>query len=248
VLWNKVTPKDRAEHDHLAKFESVLEIPDSVVYLSSVSSILFVEMGFGRSIDKQASQLGDGTAIPMISYGLIEYLMAMDLSGMDVLEIGGGGSTEFWASRSKSVLTFETDPGLAQTLRGRQFSNVTVQTSTPDTLARDLGAVAKTFDIIVIDPAANRYACAKAVRGMLRPGGFMLLDNSDWYPNTAKFLRDGDLIQVDFPDFRPLHHFRAVASLFLHRDFRPKPKFDRMPVPCLGGKDSASINVWDQMV
>jgi hypothetical protein len=243
-----VTPKDRAEDEHVRRFETVFEIPDAVVYLSSVSSILFVEMGFGKSAETKSSQLGDGTAIPMISYGLVEYLMGMDLSAMDVLELGGGASTEFWSKRAKSVLTFETNAEWAQSLRGRQLPNVTVQASTAETLADTVSAVAKTFDIIVIDAAANRYACAKAVRDKLRPGGFILLDNSDWYPNTAKFLRDGDLIQVDYPDFRPAHHFRCVASLFLHRDFRPKAKFDRMPVPCLGGKDMAPINTWDKIV
>ena len=47
--------------------------------------------------------LGDGRVIPMMSYGLIEYLMGLDLSSFEVLELGGGHSTEFWAQRVRSV-------------------------------------------------------------------------------------------------------------------------------------------------
>jgi hypothetical protein len=59
-------------------------------------------------------------------------------------------------------------------------------------------------------------------------------------------LRAADLIQVDYHDFRPLHHFRCTTSIFLHRDFRPKPKSSRLPLVPIGGKDLADTNQWDR--
>jgi hypothetical protein len=58
-------------------------------------------------------------------------------------------------------------------------------------------------------------------------------------------LREADLIQVDFHDFRPGHHFRCTTSLFLHREFRPKPNSSRLPLVPIGGKDVAATNRWD---
>jgi DeoR/GlpR family transcriptional regulator of sugar metabolism len=109
-----------------------------------------------------------------------------------------------------------------------------------------MSGLGRSFDAIVIDAAANRLQLAKAAIGLLRPGGFIVLDNSDWYPNAARALRDADLIQVDFHDFRPLHHYRCTTSLFLHREFRPKPKSARLPLVPIGGKDVADTNRWDQ--
>lgn len=245
MLWTKVTPKDAQEDATFRRYETIFEIPDAVVYLASVASILFVDMGFSKSVERRTGMLGDETAIPMMSYGLIEYLMGIDLSSFEVLEIGGGNSTHFWAERSKSVLTLETDHAWAQILQARAHPNVTVQTTDAKKLTSDLANLGRTFDIIVIDPAANRYSCARSVTRMLRPGGFILLDNSDWYPNTARLLRDADLIQVDYHDLRPCHHFRCTASLFLHPAFRPRAKYDRMPLQPIGGKNMAPINVWD---
>jgi hypothetical protein len=190
--------------------------------------------------------LGDGKPIPMMSYGLIEYLLGLDLSSFDLLELGGGSSTPFWAGRTKSVLSLETSPEWLKLLESRPIPNLEARLSTVETLASDMSGLGRSFDAIVIDAAANRLQLAKAAIGLLRPGGFIVLDNSDWYPNAARALRDADLIQVDFHDFRPLHHYRCTTSLFLHREFRPKPKSARLPLVPIGGKDVADTNRWDQ--
>ena len=235
MLWTKAIPKDRAAEEQARRHEAVVEVPDALVHLASLIGILTDKLGFRRSVDANASLLGDGTPIPMMSYGLVKYLMGLDLSQCSVLEIGGGDSTAFWSARTASVLTFETNPQWANTLKARALANVAVRTSTAEGLAAAIGMVEDLFDIVVIDPAANRHACARAALPGLKPGGFIVLDNSDWYPNTARLLRQADLIQVDYPDFRPSHYFRATASLFLHRDFRPKPPL---------GPPVASVHRW----
>jgi hypothetical protein len=181
----------------------------------------------------------------MMSYSLIEYLLGLDLSSFDLLELGGGSSTQFWASRTKSVLTLETSANWVKLLQSHHPSNLEARLSTSDTLANDMIKLGRKFDAIVIDPAANRFHTSKSAIEILRPGGFIILDNSDWYPNTARLLRDSDLIQVDFHDFRPLHHFRCTTSMFLHQGFRAKPISARLPLVPIGGKDVADTNQWD---
>jgi hypothetical protein len=226
----------------------VVEAPDSAIFLASAMNILSMDLGFKASADQRSSVLGDGRPIPMMSYSLIEYLLGLDLGAFELLELGGGGSTQFWAGRTRSVLTFETDAQWLQALKSRALPNVEARLSATDALARDMLALNRLFDIIVIDSAANRYQLAKNALKMLRPGGFTILDNSDWFPNAARVLREADLIQVDFHDFRPLHHYRCTTSLFLHREFRPKPKAARLPLVPIGGKDVADTNQWDSPI
>ncbi len=245
MLWTKAIPKDAAAEAQARRHEAVVEVPDALVYLAALIGILTDKLGFRKSVETNAGILGDGTPIPMMSYGLVEYLMGLDLTHCDVLELGGGDSTGFWSARTKSVLTFETNPQWAKSVEAKALANVTVRAATAQTLAADIARLGTGFDIIVIDAAANRHACARAALGKLKPGGFILLDNSDWYPNTTQLLREADLIQVDYPDFRPAHYVRAAASLFLRRDFRPRPRLDRLPLPCIGGKDIGPDNLWD---
>lgn len=224
-----------------------VEMSQSAAFEASINGILSEKLGFRKSLDENASVLGDGRVIPMMSYGLIEYLMGIDLTAFRVLELGGGYSTEFWAQRAKSVLTLETDPEWARILAANGLPNVEVRHVPGAQIPQTVEHAAGPFDAIVIDASANRYQSAKAAISILNPGGFVLLDNADWYPNTTNLLRTADLIQVDFADFRPLRWYRCVTSLFLHRDFRARPRYSRLPLPPTGGKDIAATNDWDRI-
>jgi len=245
MFWTRAIPTDQTQAEQVRRKLDVVEAPDSAIFLASVMRILSDALGYKVSADQQTCVLGDGRPIPMMSYGLVEYLLALDLSAFDLLELGGGNSTHFWAGRTRSVLTLETNAEWMKLLQSRHIPNVETRLSTADTLAKDMLELGRQFDAIVIDPAANRFHAARSATALLRPGGFIILDNSDWYPNTTRLLREADLIQVDFHDFRPLHHFRCTTSLFLHSGFRPKPKSARLPLVPLGGKDVAATNQWD---
>ena len=73
---------------------NIIKTPISSVFLASVLTLLSEDLGLRRSSDTNESKLGDGTPVPMMSFALIEYLNGLDLKGFDVLEIGGGLSTE----------------------------------------------------------------------------------------------------------------------------------------------------------
>jgi hypothetical protein len=244
MYW-KLVPNPNPETT--ARQLDVVELTDAAMLEAAVLNILNAKMGLRRSADTGACVLGDGRKIPMMSYGLIEYLMGQDLTGFDVLELGGGFSTAFWSARVRSVLTLETDADWARTLAGDKLANVEIRATTPQRIDADMTALGRSFDAIIVDASASRYRCAKAALALLKPGGFILLDNSDWYPNTSAMLRQADLIQVDYPDFRPLRWYRCVTSLFLHKDFRPKPRSAALPLPPMGGKLIGDVNDWDRV-
>jgi len=238
MFWQELPVKpDTSQQDlqRIGNHMAVVNLSRADVFVASASRILAEGMAYRASVEASRSLWSDGGPIPAMSYGIIEYLMGLDLRGMDVLEVGGGESTAFWAARTKSVLTLETNPPWAETIR-RNVPAATVESVAPDDLPQRIAALDRSFDIIVIDCAANRARCARASLGKVRSGGFVILDNSDWYPNASRILRESGLIQVDFHDFRPLHHFRCTTTLFMTPDFRPKPAQNRLPTLPIGGK------------
>jgi len=245
MFWKSV-PAEPSAAQARNRLDSV-ELPEAGIFEASILNILNNGLGFRKSLAAGACTLGDERVIPMMSYALIEYLMGLDLSGFDLLELGGGHSTEFWSQRVKSVATLETDPEWARILSARGLPNVEIRATSPETIVDDMTAMVRRFDAIIVDASASRYRCAKAALSILKDGGFILLDNADWYPNTTAMLRDADLIQVDFPDFRPLRWYRCATSLFLHKDFRARPRYERLPQPLIGGKDIAANNEWDRI-
>lgn len=242
MFWKLVRPGSSIEKAELNADPTVVDAPFASVMLASLFSLLSENLGLRQSANTGESRLGDGTAIPNMSIGLIEYLDGLDLSAFDVLEIGAGLSTEFWAARARSVHALETDSSWARTVQGRNPKAVVQLAANP---AERMGELHRKFGIIVIDPAANRYLCAKAAVPMLEPGGFIILDNSEWYPNASRVLREAGLIEVDFHDFRHAHHFRTTSSIYLHPEFRPVPKSGRLPRPPIGGKPSPN-DIWDK--
>lgn len=245
MFWKSVPPEN-SETQTRNRLESI-EMPEAGLFEASVLNILNTGLGYRQSVEKGVCALGDGRIIPMMSYALTEYLMGLDLTQFDLLELGGGHSTEFWSQRVKSVTTLETDPEWARILSAHGLPNVQVRSTDAEHISQDMIALGRRFHAIVVDASASRYRCAKAALDLLNDSGFILLDNADWYPNTTAMLRDADLIQVDFPDFRPLRWYRCATSLFLHRNFRARPRYERLPQPLIGGKDIAARNDWDRI-
>ncbi len=249
-FWTWIKPGQSPGHDAdaLRLNFNVLEVPRSEIFMLAAQEILARVLGFKHSADTRRATLGDGTPIPLMSYSLIEYLLGIDLSGFAVLELGGGQSTRFWSQRARSVHTFEHDGAWLNELELHALPNVELTLTGSDDYVDRLRALDAGYDIIVIDCSANRLECAKAVAPRLREGGMIILDNSDWYPNTAAHLRSLGLIQVDFADFRPDHSFRCTTSIFLHPKFRPVPAGGCLPAPALGGKHVSASNNWDQAI
>ena len=245
MFWKSLSP-EKSEADTRNNLNSI-EMPQAGIFEASLLNILNNGLGYRKSLESGVCALGDGRIIPMMSYALIEYLMGIDLSGFDLLELGGGHSTEFWSQRVKSVTTLETDPEWARVLGAQGLPNVELRTTNAESIAADMVALGRRFGAIIVDASASRYRCAKTALSILEDGGFILLDNADWYPNTTAMLRKADLIQVDFPDFRPLRWYRCATSLFLHPNFRAHPRYERLPQPLVGGKDIAAKNDWDRI-
>jgi hypothetical protein len=70
----------------------------------------------------------------------------------------------------------------------------------------------------------------------LKPGGLVILDNSDWLPESARLLREYGLLQVDMTGFAPICAHVQTTSLFFDRSFNVPPRTGRQPLPGRGSR------------
>ncbi|HEX5258004.1 MAG TPA: hypothetical protein VFW35_04385 [Sphingomicrobium sp.] len=244
-FWTQITYDTEAEQAMLSRHFGSFRIRREQMFTMAAVEILTNGLGFGLSAELDMGVLPDGEPVPLMSYSFIEYVMGLDLSATDVLEIGGGQSTRFWAKRARKVDVIDHDVGWLKGDEIDQRPNVSVIEIQADGYVSALSSSTRKYAMVVLDCGANRLECAKAAIHLLADDGMFVLDNSDWYPNTAAVLREQDLIQVDFADFRPKHQYRCTTSIFLRPSFRPKPRSHQLPLPPIGGKDVAPNNAWD---
>lgn len=123
---------------------------------------------------------------PWISYDAIDVLARILTKKSRVLEYGSGVSTVWYAHHAAEVVAVEDDAAWAdfnrQAFAGRGVSNVRLVTASDREeyvfakgLARPQG---DKFDLVIID-GRYRDGCAENALRVVRPGGWVYLDNSD---------------------------------------------------------------------
>lgn len=177
-----------------------------------------VGYGFYNSLLSDAPVDRTGNDLPWYTYPAIEFLDQLDLSGRSVFEFGAGHSTVFWAKRANRVVAVEHNEEWYDHLSSLSIlnrQNVTIQ------FRRDLDEYARTildhhelFDVIVID-GSDRLGCARVSPERLKPGGLIVLDNSDSYLEVAQLLRNQGRVQIDFAGFGPQNLVAWRTSVFI---------------------------------
>jgi hypothetical protein len=192
--------------------------------------VLF-DYGWLRSYREKSCVDRNGEPIPWFTYPAIDYLGQLDLSQMDVFEWGSGYSTAYWSKWARSVVSIETDPEWAQRVSQWVGSNCRVLISDRE-LEIYVGQIFRydSFDLIVVDGTGeSRRECARAATQKLSPNGIIVLDNSDLWPDSARIIREHDLIEVDFSGFSPASAHCHTTSVFLSPTFRARPRAGIQP-------------------
>jgi hypothetical protein len=136
---------------------------------------------------------------PWISQGAIRFCDAHLKRDQAGLEWGSGRSTKWYAERLGRLLSIEFDPGwhgrVVREIKG--YSNVECRFIPPDhpldqPTVRDYDPVPSyvaaadefpdsSLDFVVVD-GHYRHACVRQVLAKIKPGGLLLIDNTDWAP------------------------------------------------------------------
>jgi len=156
-----------------------------------------------------------GQPIPWFTYPAIEYLNRFDLAGKRIFEYGSGNSTKYWLRRGAKLWSVESDETWYQ-----RFGHQDVRDHAAF-LCHDRTEYVEAirhprcqFDVIVIDGVWREECAVEAPRHLAR-GGFIIVDNMDWYPHIAADLREQSLFQIDFSGFGPWNDYTWTTSLFV---------------------------------
>jgi len=138
--------------------------------------------------------------IPWFAYAGIDFLETFLQPQMNVCEYGSGGSTLFFARRTKHVVSIEDNPLWAELVERRlkqnSLTNVTLKLC-PFDFKNPVGFEQsdyflalpdEQFDVIVVDGSEEwtqvRPTCFRKAEERVKPGGVIVLDDSWRYPQV----------------------------------------------------------------
>ena len=127
---------------------------------------------------------------PWLTRDAVRFLRTAIQPDWEIFEVGSGASTAWYARRARRVTAIESDPVWHWHVAGSlaELPNATVEAVAahdfPMRLAREPD---EAFDLIIVDgddeglsPDEGRVGCVRAAASKVKPGGILLLDNSDW--------------------------------------------------------------------
>jgi hypothetical protein len=197
--------------------------------------ILCSDYGQYRTIKNWDCIDNQNKKIPWYTYPAIEYLSNLDFTQQSVFEYGSGNSSLWWSKKAKSVVSIEHDKEWYDKVRSSFGGNQTLLYKENNSeYEESITTLNDKYDVIIID-GIRRVECANIIEKYLNKesneGCLVILDNSDWYKNTSRFLRESlDLIEVDFHGFGPINNYTWTTSIFVSRNFKFKPINNNQPV------------------
>jgi hypothetical protein len=233
---NKIAPVPMSRRisytaDRLRKIMKIYSYSQKIGLNNLLWLIDTVEVDYGHflSYEQKMCVERNGNPIPWYTYPAIEYLDQLDFSEKAVYEYGAGNSSVFWAKKAKSVISVENDQDWYLKIQSQQELNQKIVfLENEGDYVNFILKTEKKYDLIVID-GDFRFACAKVSIKCLEKGGFIILDNSDWYPETSKLIRESGLIQIDFKGMGAINYYNWTTSIFLHRDINLSPRSKVQP-------------------
>lgn len=188
-------------------------------FLYAIKILKVIEMDYGhfRSALKGIPIDNRNNPLPWYSYPAIDYLNQLNLSKKIVFEYGSGYSTLFWSRKTKQVISVEDNHKWFEKIKlmSRTRKNINLKYINKN-YPSSIKDFKRKFDIIVID-GSQRPECAKTSIKYLKKGGIVILDNSDWFPKTAKFLRS-KFLEIDFSGLVPSLPYSTTTSFFLSKN------------------------------
>lgn len=149
--------------------------------------------------------------LPWLTFDAIRAIDDHLVFGDRLFEYGSGHSTLYWAQRGIFVVSMEDDPVWFE-LAGTKLAtlpNATLHFAADKAgYVRGIDVVDDDFDVILVD-GTFRMECIEAAVSRIRPGGLLVVDNTDWHwfsdidqrvPNTwRKMVFDGCAPFIGYP-------------------------------------------------
>lgn len=201
-------------------------------YVGQLDAAFDKEYGYRNTFENWKSVDRDNCPIPWMTYGAIFYLQQLDLGQCKVFEWGSGNSSLFFAENAAKVVSVESNPDWFEYVVQQKKPNQNVLLKSPVEYCSSIADFDEKFELIVIDgDIFRRLECAQYALSHLQDGGIILLDNSDWLPNTTEFLRNAGFTQIDFAGPGPINSYLWCTSIFFKGHIAIPSK--KKPIPGL---------------
>jgi len=164
--------------------------------------------------------------MPMLSIPFLDWINCYDFSEYNIVEFGSGNSTNYFADRFKSVISFETNKQWFNVLSPTIKENVDYRLiSKKDALNGKYEIPANDKTVVLIDIDVNRTVFTKNFFEKYKLP-IVFIDNSDWFPDTAQYIQDCGYIEIPFWGIRFEDFYDKNTSVFIKHGFLfPKTKY-----------------------
>ncbi|MDF2456946.1 MAG: FkbM family methyltransferase [Cytophagaceae bacterium] len=177
-----------------------------------------VEKGWYKSYRSKKSIDKDNKSIPWLTYPFITFLEKRLNKDLDVFEYGSGDSTFWYAQRVKSVDAVEHHYQWYQYVNSKKTDNTRIYHIALDYSGRYCKAIEMTqkkYDVVIVD-GRDRNKCLEEALKALKPGGVVILDNSERgkYKTGILFMKEQGFKHLEFEGMSPVATTLNVTSLF----------------------------------
>jgi SAM-dependent methyltransferase len=199
--------------------------PLRAVGTACLTPLLFsVRSGHGLSALRSKALDRAGKPVLWITYPALDFLRAKNLTGCSVLEFGAGQSTLWWSEHVRKVVSFESDPKWHAYVSQNLPSNARVHLADIGlTGAERLLDREEKFDVALVD-GLDRLKAAELASRYVKPGGIVLIDNSDAFSGDdhsfpiMRVLQRAGFKRVDFYGMAPGVIKPHCTSMFFGAD------------------------------
>lgn len=209
---------------HLARVK-ILGIEEIVARENSTYLVSnYVKRGWFKSRAIAESIDNIEQPLPWFTYSAISFLGNLDLQKKNVLELGSGNSTLWFAKKSENVCSIESNFEYYSFLVERIPNEVTLLLAENLSTLKELPSYIEDADIVVIDSTHRVHDAEILFQHLIANGSkkleMIIFDNSERYPSLIKSLSEKlNLIQIDFIGLGPINDYEWSTSILINRNF-----------------------------
>lgn len=207
-------------------------------YAAQLDTSFETEYGFKNTFENWSSVDREGKPIPWMTYSANFYLGQLELSKCKIFEWGSGNSSLYFAENALEVTSIESNPDWFDYVEKSKRSNQYIYLKNAEDYCKCISETGNKYQLIIIDgDIFRRLECAYYAIRHLDEGGLIVLDNSDWLPNTTAFLRENGFTQIDFAGPGPINSYLWCTSVFFKGHISLPQKKKQIPGVLSAGID-----------
>lgn len=161
-----------------------------------------------KSLFTNESVNSKGEPEPWFTYPCIDYLNNLKLKNKTIFEYGSGNSTLYFEEKGSRIVSVEDNKEWYKKLKSQCWNLNYAEGKDYINQINKYGY--SSWDIVIID-GNWRVECAKQA---IKYSNFIILDNSDWYPEINTFLIESGYTPFHFWGYGHINEYQWCTSIY----------------------------------